>query len=32
MLSTLKLTTVTYIGREEEKKLALILSYLIDLP
>lgn len=32
MLSTLKLSSVTYIGREEEKKLGLIISYLIDMP
>lgn len=32
MLSTLKLTTLTGIGREEEKKLSLILTYLIELP
>lgn len=32
MLSSLKLTSVTYIGREEEKKLGLIISYLIDMP
>ncbi len=32
MISTLKLTSVTYIGREEEKKLGLIISYLIDMP
>jgi hypothetical protein len=32
MLSTLKLQTLTGIGREEEKKLTLILTYLIELP
>jgi hypothetical protein len=32
MFSSLKLTSVTYIGREEEKKLSLIISYLIDMP
>lgn len=32
MLSSLKLNTVTYIGREEEKKLTLIITFLIDLP
>lgn len=32
MLSSLKLASVTYIGREEEKKLSLIISYLIDMP
>lgn len=32
MLSSLKLNSVTYIGREEEKKLGLIISYLIDMP
>lgn len=32
MFSSLKLTSVTYIGREEEKKLGLIISYLIDMP
>lgn len=32
MLSTLKLQTLTGIGREEEKKLSLILTYLIELP
>lgn len=32
MISTLKLNSVTYIGRDEEKKLGLIISYLIDMP
>jgi hypothetical protein len=32
MMSSLKLSSVTYIGREEEKKLGLIISYLIDMP
>ena len=32
MLSSLKLNTLTYIGREEEKKLMQIISYLLDLP
>lgn len=32
MLSSLRLTTFTGIGREEEKKLSLILTYLIDMP
>jgi hypothetical protein len=32
MLSTLKLTTLTYIGRDEEKKLSQILTYLMELP
>jgi hypothetical protein len=32
MLSTLRLTTTTMLGKDEEKKLSLILSYLIDNP
>lgn len=32
MLSSLKLNTITYIGREEEKKLTQIITYLMDLP
>lgn len=32
MISTLKLTTQTFIGREEEKKLGQILTYLMELP
>ena len=32
MLSSLKLNTVTYIGRDEEKKLMQIITYLMDLP
>ena len=32
MLSTLRLNTITYIGREEEKKLNQIITYLMDLP
>lgn len=32
MFSTLKLNSITYIGREEEKKLTLIITFLIDLP
>ena len=32
MLSSLRLTSLTYIGREEEKKLHQIITYLMDLP
>lgn len=32
MLSSLKLNTLTFIGREEEKKLNQIIAYLMDLP
>lgn len=32
MLSSLKLNSVTYIGRDEEKKLSTIVTYLIDTP
>lgn len=32
MFSSLKLNTLTYIGREEEKKLNQIITYLMDLP
>lgn len=32
MLSTLRLTNSTVLGKDEEKKLSLILSYLIDNP
>ena len=32
MQSSLRLNTVTYIGREEEKKLTLIITFLIELP
>jgi hypothetical protein len=32
MMSSLKLNTQTFIGREEEKKINQIISYLMDLP
>ena len=32
MLSSLKLTSTTILGKDEEKKLMLILSYLVDNP
>lgn len=32
MLSSLRLTTLTVIGREEEKKLSQMLVYLMELP
>lgn len=32
MFSSLKLNSLTFIGREEEKKLNQIISYLMDLP
>ena len=32
MLSSLKLTSTTILGKDEDKKLTLILSYLVDNP